>query len=379
MPLTAYSTSAEKESDVGQVLRRLSAQFRETITDVEDVPEPWRDFIRQDLQCPCCFVIGAELVKEAVSKATKRPVRQACFRFGNPKHREHCDFDSSETANSVPENLVSFNDSKSNLTRVIRELVGTGIELGLFSQRSIRDMREWFFNKKIQSMFVVTMDPRFPGLINDLYQEEYQARRGLPEGVTLTAEIVALPDFSLRAEVARQQLLRHPVYREFMDAFDRRPFYFFGVVDRMTSMARRYQGRPVFDPSTLEAEYKKTCDLSDFIANNYAPLKDSKPKDVFSESVLAFAALLLFVRGWDMDLAIADFVKIAASAGHSDQDLGNVMGLNPFHDYRAWKTLKQAQDFNIVVHEYTDLKAERQAIDAEIRLKFGLPHAQTPA
>jgi hypothetical protein len=158
MPLTAYSISAQKEEDVGQVLQRLSAKFGECVASVEAVPESWRAFMRQDLQCPCCFVTGAELVKEALSKVSKTPVRQACFRFSNPRHRDHCDFDSTETANTVPENLVAFSDSNSAITKAVRELVGTGIELGLFSQNSIRDMREWFFTKKIQSTFVVTLD-----------------------------------------------------------------------------------------------------------------------------------------------------------------------------------------------------------------------------
>jgi hypothetical protein len=373
MPLTAYSISDEKEGDVEQLLRRLSAQFGQSITAVESVPEPWRNFIRQDLQCPCCFVIGAEVVREAVSRATGKPVRQACFRFATPGHREHCDFDNSESANTVPENLVSFNDPKTDLTKAVRELVGTGIELGLFNQRSIRNMREWFFDRKVQSMFIVTIDPRFPNWIDDLHRETFWANRGLPDGVTLTPEIAAMPDFSWRAEAARQQLARHPEHIEFLAAFRKQPNHFFSLTDKLASMARRSQGRPVFDPSSLETEYQKTCNLADFIAHNYAPLKDSKPKGIFAMNVLALAALLLFIRDWDLNLAISDFTRIAAAAGHSNQDLGNVMGLNPFHNYLAWKTLKQVQDFNIVVLEYTDLKAERLSIETEIRAKFGVP------
>ena len=378
MPLTAYSTSAEKESDIGQVLRRLSVQFGETITAVEDVPEHWRDFIRQDLQCPCCFVTGAELVKEALSKVNKKPVRQACFRFVRPKHREHCDFDSTETANTVPENLVAFLDSNSAMTRAVRELVGTGIELGVFSQRSIRDMREWFFNKKIESMFVVTLDPRFPKWMNELHRETIYARRSFPKGETLTAEMVAKPDFRWRDAAAQEQLRRHPEHQAFLDAFDKKRNPFFFEYNRIGTLARRSKGRPVFDPSHLESESRKTCQLAEFIAKNFKPLKDSTTrKGVTVPSVLALSALLMFVRDWDLDLASADFLKIAEAAGYSSQDLGNLMGLNPFHDFRAWQALKAVQEFNIEVPNYVDLKAERLVIEQELRAKFGAPPMPT--
>jgi len=372
MPLTAYSISAQKEEDVGQVLNRLSTQFGQCVAAVEAVPETWRAFMRQDLQCPCCFVTGAELVREAHSKAKNTPVRQACFRFSNPKHRDYCDFDSTKTANTVPENLVAFSDSNSASTKAVRELVGTGIELGLFSQKSIRDMREWFFIKKVQSMFVVTLDPRFPKWMNSLYREKFQAKR--VEGVELTPEVVANSKFSWRAAVAREQLLRHPEYQAFSDAFEKERNAFMLEYKRMGILARRSQGRSVFDPSLLEEEYRKTCQLAEFIVKNYKPLRfATSSKGVTVSSVLALAALLMFVHDWDQDLARADFSKIAAAAGSSNQDLGNVMGLNPFHDFRAWQALKAVQEFDIQVPEYIDLNAERVAIEQELRTKFGAP------
>lgn len=372
MPLTAYSISAQKEEDVEQVLRRLSTLFGECVSAGEAVPETWRAYIRQDLQCPCCFVTGAELVKAAHSKNSKAPVRQACFRFINPKHRDHCDFGSMEKANTVPENLVAFSDSNSPITKAVRELVGTGIELGLFSQKSIRDMREWFFKKKVQSMFVVTLDPRFPKWMRSLHLEKFYSKPG--KEVELTPEIVAHPKFSWRVAVAREQLLRHPEYWAFWDAFRKKPNPFLLEYSRMGLLARRSQGRSVFDPSLLEEEYGKTCELAGFIAINYKPLKSTTSnKGITVSSVLALAALLMYVRDWNQDLARADFIRIVDAAGSSNQDLGNVMGLNPFHDFRTWQTLKAVQEFGIHVTEYVDLKAERVAIEQELRAKLGAP------
>lgn len=372
MPLTAYSISAQKEEDVEQVLKRLSTLFGECVSATEAVPETWRVFIRQDLQCPCCFVTGAELVKAAHSTAIKTPVRQACFRFINPKHRNHCDFGSTETANTVPENLVAFSNSNSAITRAVRELVGTGIELGIFSQKSIRDMREWFFNKKTHSMFAVTLDPRFPKWMNSLYREKFYSKPG--EEVELTPEIVANPKFSWRVAVAREQLSKHPEYWVFLDAFRKKPNPFFLEYSRMGILARRFQGRLVFDPSLLEREYGKTCQLAGFIATNYKPLRSTTSnKGITVSSVLALAALLMYARDWNQDLARADFLKIVDAAGSSNQDLGNVMGLNPFHDFRTWQSLKAVQEFGIHVTEYVDLKAERAAIEQELRAKLGAP------
>src|SRR5690606_1327214 len=145
MPLTAYSISREKELDVEQLLRELSAGDGVGRSSPEDLPDAWREHIRTDLECPCCFVIGAEIVREAVSRTSGRAIRQRCFRFAVPGHQTHCDFASSERVNATPENLIRFDNVKSNLTRAVRELVCTGIQLGEFSQRSIRDMRRWFF------------------------------------------------------------------------------------------------------------------------------------------------------------------------------------------------------------------------------------------
>ena len=107
MPLTAYSISQEKELDVEQILGAPSkrAGMQEPLT-LEHLSDSFREFLRSDLECPCCFVIGAEIVREAVSRSSGRHVRQACLRFAG--HRPQCDFASSDSANTTPENLVCF-------------------------------------------------------------------------------------------------------------------------------------------------------------------------------------------------------------------------------------------------------------------------------
>lgn len=377
MPLTAYSTSQPGEHDVDQILKRLSAQFGQPYTSVDAIPEAWRDYLRSDLQCPGCFVTGAEVVRSAAK--TGKASRQSFFRFTTPGHKPHCDFGSPETANAVPANMVSFSESRSTLTRAVRELVCTGIEQGVFSQVSIRDMREWFFNKKVESLFVVTLDPRLHKWLSDLQLAIFRSTGALPAGVALTPEIAAMPEFDWHAEAARRATGRYPQHRANMQTIlDQRIPMFGDAGKRAASLAQRFLDQAVFDPTVLADEHRKTCSVADFIGHNYAPLKAAKGGSA-TVSVLAFSALLLFIRGWDIGLAIADFAKIAAAVGHSNQDLGNVMGLNPFHEYAAWSVLKQMQDLNIVVPENVDIKSECVAIEVELRAQFGAPPMLDPA
>ncbi|AJZ61029.1 hypothetical protein OI25_3833 [Paraburkholderia fungorum] len=368
MPLTAHSTSQRAELDVEQTLKRLAAEFGQPYTSVDAIPEAWRAYLRTDLQCPSCFVNGAEIVRSATK--TGKASRQSFFRFTTPGHRPHCDFGSPETANTVPENLVLLTESKSNLTRAVRELVCTGIEQGVFSQVSIRDMREWFFNKKVASLFAVTLDSRLFAWISALQENMFRSSGALPGGVELTPEIAALPQFDWRAEAARRVMERYPQHEANMQAImDRRIAMFGDSGKRAQSLSQRFNGRSVFDPAVLVNEYGKTRSLAEFIGHNYAPLKAAKG-GAGTASVLALSALLLFVRGWDVSLAISDFVKIAAAVGGANKNLGNVMGLNPFHDYEAWEILKRMQDLKIAVPDNIDIQAERAAIGAELRQQF---------
>lgn len=377
MPLTAFSKTREGEFDVEQVLNELSARLGQPYSSVERIPEEWRSILRDDLQCPSCFAVGAEVVRGVVATSSKRPSRQSYFRFSTPGHRLHCDFSSEDTANAVPENLVAFGEARSNLTRSVRELVCTGIELGVVSQRSIRDMREWFFDTKAKSHIAVTLNPNLRKWMSDLQKAAFVARGALPTGVPLTAEIAAMQGFDWRAEAARRVLELHPEHLKNMVAVQNAGIAFFGDIGgRVEALARRFQGKTVFDPTGLAAEYRKTCALADFIGHNYLPLKASHGASA-TNSVLAFSALLLFVHGWDANPATADFARIALAAGHSTHDLGNVMGLNPFHDYQAWTALKRLQGLNIAVPLDNDIQAQRRQAEAGLRAQFGAPPATT--
>src|SRR5690606_10254237 len=111
-----------------------------------------------------------------------------------------------------------------------------------------------------------------------------------------------------------------------------------GFTDRVEVLAKRYGGQIVFDPSILKSEYEASREMARFISQNYAPIfsETNRNSANLSTSVLALAALLLYVSDWNLNTAVSRFAKIATAVGDADRNLGNVMGLNPFHDYEAW-------------------------------------------
>ncbi|HEH8398668.1 TPA: hypothetical protein SH296_001916 [Pseudomonas aeruginosa] len=370
MPLTAYSISEAKELDVEQVLLALSKQSGQQFQVATDqIPESWRSFLRTDLECPCCFVTGGDIVKEAISRTSKKAIRQACFRFVSPGHHAQCDYSSNESASFIPENLVQFGATNSNLTKAVRDLVCSGIQIGAFNQKTIRDMRAWFFGEKIKTSFQVTLDPQVPRWLGMLWRIDSPLAGQLPQGVSLTREIAAMPGFDWSIESAR--ILRER-YNPILRAIREKRLWLHGVVERIESLAKRYQGETVFDPTVLQPKYEQSLALARFISENYAPIKRanrSKQGDI-AVCVLALSALLLFMNDWNLDHAVETFARISVSAGQADQSLGNVMGLNPFHDYQAWSKLRQLQDLEITLPASADLRIERQQIEEELRARF---------
>jgi len=371
VPLTAFSSATGEELDVEQVLRRLArvSGVDSTDLDPEDIPAAWRQAIREDMECPSCFVLGAELVREGIStKGSKRIVRQACFRY--PSHRPQCDFAHPGLASTtVPDNLVAFGSAKTGLTRAVRQLVGAGIQSGLFSQRTIRDMREWFFAQKASSTFTLTIDPRLPVWLEDVLRQTGGFYGPLP--VTLTPDMTSLPGFDWREAARRHFRAHHLAYIEALVAAELRVW---ATAERMAYLATRFQGEIVFDPSPLRMHYLRTIELAAFIAHNYEPVRrftKGGGHEPHAPAVLAFAALALHVENWDLDRAAALFGRIARQAADADGDLGNVMGLNPWHDFEAWRNLKTLQDLGLAMpNGVGSPKEEILAIEAALRRQY---------
>ncbi|HHR7811917.1 TPA: hypothetical protein ACS9TY_004906 [Salmonella enterica subsp. enterica serovar Typhi] len=83
-----------------------------------------------------------------------------------------------------------------------------------------------------------------------------------------------------------------------------------------------------------------------FVMSNYIEFKTKTVRDrAYGEAkFLAFAALLLFVSDWDLNIAIGKFSKIARVKEVDDMLAGNFIGLNPYFRYDVAKAVKKLQD-----------------------------------
>ena len=370
MPLTVYSISEAKELDVEQVLSVLSKKLGVQPVSINDpIPELFQQFFRTDLECPCCFTTGAELVKPAVSKTSMKALRQACFRFVVPGHHPHCDYVASDSQIVKPENLIDFGNAKNAVTRAVRELVCSGIQNDEFSQKTIRNMREWFFQQKLRATFIVTLDHRIPNWLNSLWRMACSSTGQLPQEIPLTQDIATINGFDWSKESVRVLTERHGAI---LNTIRTQRLWLHQLADRVEQLAKRNYGVNVFDPTMLQPMYQLSLVLSDFMINNYASFKklSGNKSGQIEPCVLAFSALLLYVNEWKLGPATSMFARISALVSHADPALGNVIGLNPFHDFEAWHTLKRLQDLQLNMPERFDIHQEKKEIEEELRARF---------
>lgn len=369
MPLTAYSTLYGKELDVEQLLSHLNGDKEvRDLTNLAGINDHIRSFIAVDIQCPGCFVTGAELVSGAASKKTGALIRQPCFRFTTPGHRKFCDFSNSDTI-KTPENLVDFGKAKNSITRQVRVLVCSAIELGIISQVKIRDMREWFYKTKAGSSFEVNLVADLPikllAWIRAL--QKGNSIGTLPASVELSKEIAATKDFDWKLEAHRQLYLLNKDLSERIHGL--KLGHLHEHAEKVSSIIKINQKTEVFDPTVLEKEYQLTIELTRYL-NHFLkfPLSYHFPELRYSPLV-AFSAALLYVNDWNITKALKDFAKISL---HKDPDmtLGNVMGLNPFHEYQAWRLLKELQSLPEEIQNIEDVSQALHRIEINLKTSF---------
>ncbi|WP_235884859.1 hypothetical protein [Bradyrhizobium frederickii] len=109
-------------------------------------------------------------------------------------------------------------------------------------------------------------------------------------------------------------------------------------------LLRKHYQREVFDPTVLQRYYDAAVSLAAFVAvNGGIDIGRVRPESFRLKgapvALLALCALVLFVSNWDMNAAIAAFARLLLAPVPSDLTLGNVIGLNPFHEYAAWRVL----------------------------------------
>lgn len=152
------------------------------------------------------------------------------------------------------------------------------------------------------------------------------------------------------------------------------------TIQRALKLIELQGNTTVLAPTALREKYEAVVQLSEFAALYVYHVAGTKPPThsrlnglkSAGRALLALCALLLFMNDWDAGQASAVFAGLTALPSAQDGTEGNVMGLNPFHDYEAWQILYEARqvaarrtDARPVAEQVDAIRAEMQAIHLE--------------
>jgi hypothetical protein len=361
MPKTAFSSHFVRELDSEQLLKLIG------VVSLDAIAPEQRDWIRGDVVCSSCGATGAQIVSESKSRATAKAVRQPHFRFTSPTgqdaHHRFCEF-SREASTQSNETLIDFAKERSAETRFVRSLVCKGIENRVFDQGSIRAMRQWFFDLKSATRIRVNTTSDTINWMEKLCLHPHYRRWPFRP---VHGE---MPDFNWQEAAKYQFTEDHIDLLQWL--FERRRASFFpSAFNRAKTLSEKHFEQEVFDTSVLQPYYEKSVDLALFVAKNSNYPNKNHSDDHRSRGaqgpLRALCALLLFVADWNMDEAVGLFAKLIVAPSASDETLGNVMGLNPFHDYHAWETLAIASELAARGPSSLDYTACLNAIERRLR------------
>jgi hypothetical protein len=366
MPTTAFSREAQAELDIEQWLERNAYQVRDD-PKLERMPPKLRAKAADDIECSGCQARGAILVATGKQARTGRGVSQGHFRFGetggtNP-HHPLCDF-SDDRGVREDGHMVNLAKDKSALTKLVRDLVCRGIRAGLFGQGDIRAMRLWFLQARTEHASTLDITVEDLKWCADLDR----ARVWPHDDITFRPEHGMMPGFDF-AEAARRELWRRSAHladgRSINVHFQSEP------LQRAIKLAEHGAHVSVFDPTALRDKFEATVGLSNFaVTHLFAGSRRRPPEplngnarfwDGRANAFLALASLLLFKSDWDDSRASVLLAQVLALPSVADGLEGNVIGLNPFHDYRAWELVHEARR---MVARRVDSRPVPEQIDA---------------
>ncbi|EGK9910313.1 hypothetical protein IOV16_004272 [Salmonella enterica] len=360
---TAYSKALQKEVDPEQYMALLGLD-NNTV----------HAFAREDVVCPICEAGGGSYVR---ASGVGNYRKKAHFRFiggsGVSAHHPSCDFYDDRLSNEVRQHLVRFTTDRTRITHVIRKMVCAGIQENVFTQEAMRNMRQWFFAKRRESTFEITLSHEqidWLAYIIELPAYPYAWHRDTILPFHPMQAIV--PGFDWAKAILRETVRLHQPTLECLDSLN---IHRKNIVE-LRSFVHKTQNPTLLDPELLREEYAKTLQLNAFIINNYIEFQNKSVKDRADgeEKLLAFSALLLFVSGWDIDLAIAKFAAIANVRQVDDMLAGNFMGLNPYFKFSIANTTKALQDnWPINYQEIDGWQVEQSMRDTYVKHSLVLP------
>ena len=367
MPKTAFSSHFGRELDPEQLLALMQSGSIDTILPDVEISHDQRAWIRGDVVCSSCGAVGAQIVRTSMGGKTARAVRQSHFRFVSPTeedaHHRYCEF-STEATEQSSETLIDFAKARSAETVFIRILVCKGIESGIFDQKSIRAMRQWFFDLKSATRIRVAILPEAVDWMEKLNRHPSFRRWSFRP---VHAE---MPNFNWREAAISQFTEDNFELLEWLFS-KRRASSFPSAFGRAKVLSGKHYRQEVFDASVLKPFYHQALSLAFFVAKNSDFPKKHHPDNYRASGapvpLLALCALLLFVSNWNIDDAVGLFAKLISAPSADDETLGNVIGLNPFHDYAAWETLAIASELAERSSSGVDYDAQLDAIELQLR------------
>ncbi len=341
---TAYSKHLQKEVDAEQYVDLLDI-------DKSQIHE----FAHHDVLCPICEATGGTYVRAAQSGNHHK---KAHFRFvgksGESAHHPSCDFYGDRLSHEVGQHLVRYSTDRTKITHVIRKLVCAGIQENVFSQETMRLMRQWFFKKRTASTFSVDISEEELGWLAFIIQiPRHPYANARNDLLPFTPAQATIPGFSWEEAIQREAVIIH---KPTLTAFAELNIWPKHIID-LQNYLRSGKQKLLIDPSLLREEYLKTLQLTSFIINNYAEFKRKAVRDRADgeEKLLAFSALLLFVSGWEIDVAIMKFAVIANVKQVDDMLAGNFIGLNPYLKFSIAETAKKLQENGGVKYKELEL------------------------
>jgi hypothetical protein len=372
MAITVYSKKFKRELDKKQ----LESLYLQNVSNNLD---DFRKFVYEDAECPICNVTGAHYVSEGYSKVTSRRVKQAHFAFRKPDdtdaHKVFCDHYNGpgKVRDSGGDAFIKLGKDGSDVTVLVRELVCRGIEHNIFDQTDIRNMRKWFTELRESGDFVISYSPHVINLLRASFYSQENDKYQIQEGIQYES------GFNLNNEVYKSLISKYPPFFG-IDVNTKENNALMGLyrstlADQAHRLVNKDKGIRIFDRRELNSKYIAAIHLSKTITHHYDILrrKFTSPLSIMrSNQLLAVSALLLFVSDWDEKIAREKFNMLTNASVSVLSDAGNVIGMNPFIHYDAWKIIHRVQDLINSLPDFSDLDKEFQEEKQRLSELYGL-------
>lgn len=328
MAITGFSKRFSREIDALQYFSLIGHDIKKD-PKLAQITDNERAIVREDVQCPSCAALNATIVSGAKGHRNIT-LRQPHFRFidihGNESHHEFCDLKTIKPFKDKTSNYQSFTFSQSNshITRVIGDLISKALTNRIIKTSDIIEFRHWHFNIKKNN--IVHLDFTADKIFT--YQV-YRLRKDLDIQSALSPVISGdsvINKLALDMVIANDQSTLKKITNQTDFNFRRRD------IEKL----RNHIGKPIFDVRKLVNEYFSVITLGNAMLDSFrAPLHGIKDTSILQ----AFCGLLLYINKWNIEESINMCNEIIHCKKCDNNELGNIIGLNPFYKFELYSAL----------------------------------------